>query len=212
MLLNNSIFTDPILLDEINCYGKIKSIKKDDVIMSPGDDVYFLPIVIHGVFRIIRQNKEGKEIFLYHLYENQTCAITVNCCLEHKKSSIKAIAEKDTEVLLIPGSMVDVWFRYAEWRNYINGTFSKQFLELIEVIDLIAFSNMDRLVLHYLQERAKAANVNIINITHQEIADEFHTHREAISRLLRTMEQKNLVKLGRNTIELSVSYGTYVPE
>jgi CRP/FNR family transcriptional regulator len=99
--------------------------------------------------------------------------------------------------------MVDVWFRYAEWRNYINGTFSKQFLELIAVINLIAFSNMDRQVLHYLQERAKATNVNIINITHQEITDEFHTHREAISRLFRTMEQKNLVKLGRNTIELS---------
>jgi hypothetical protein len=54
MALNNSIFTYPILLHEINRYGKIKSIKKDDVIMSPGDDVYFLPIVIHSVFRIIR--------------------------------------------------------------------------------------------------------------------------------------------------------------
>ncbi len=170
--------------------------------MSPGDNVFFLPIVMQGVFRIIRQNAEGKEIFLYHLYHGQTCAITVNCCLEHKKSSIKAIAEMDTEVLLIPGNMVDEWFRFPEWRNYINSTFSKQFLELIEVIDLIAFSNMDRQVLHYLQERAKATNVKVISITHQEIADEFHTHREAISRLLRTMEQKNLVKLGRNTIEL----------
>jgi CRP/FNR family transcriptional regulator, anaerobic regulatory protein len=39
-------------------------------------------------------------------------------------------------------------------------------------------------------------------ITHQRIADEMHVHREAISRLLRTMEQKNMVRLGRNTIEL----------
>ncbi|MFN8690465.1 MAG: helix-turn-helix domain-containing protein [Cyclobacteriaceae bacterium] len=39
-------------------------------------------------------------------------------------------------------------------------------------------------------------------MTHQQIADELHTHREAVSRLLRTMETKGLVKLGRNTIEI----------
>jgi CRP/FNR family transcriptional regulator len=61
---------------------------------------------------------------------------------------------------------------------------------------------MDKQVLHYLQERAKAAGTKALYITHQNIADELHTHREAVSRLLRTMEQKNILKLGRNTIEL----------
>ena len=73
----------------------------------------------------------------------------------------------------------------------------------MEVIDLIAFSNMDKQVLHYLQERARAANTKALFITHQQIADELHTHREAVSRLLRTMEDKKLVKLGRNVIELT---------
>jgi CRP/FNR family transcriptional regulator len=63
---------------------------------------------------------------------------------------------------------------------------------------------MDKQVLHYLQERTKAANTNALFITHQQIADEMHTHREAISILLRTMEQKEMVRLGRNSIEILI--------
>jgi CRP/FNR family transcriptional regulator len=61
---------------------------------------------------------------------------------------------------------------------------------------------MDKQLLHYLTERARALNTRALVITHQQIADELRTHREAISRLLRTMELKGIVKLGRNTIEL----------
>jgi len=128
--------------------------------------------------------------------------MAINCCQGHKKSSIKAIAEEDTELLQIPVNMIDAWFKYPEWKTFVNSTYGARFAELIEVIDLIAFSNMDKQVLHYLQERAKATGARILNITHQQIADELHTHREAISRLLRTMEQKNMLRLGRNTIEL----------
>jgi len=196
------IFSDKRLLDEIGRYARVKTIAKDVVLISPGEEIVFVPIVQKGVLRIVRQDDDGKEIFLYHLYPGQTCAMAINCCQTRKKSMVKAIAEDDTEVLQIPVSLVEEWFRYPEWKNFINSTYGTRFAELLEVIDLIAFSNMDRQVLHYLEERAKAANTRALYITHQQIADELHTHREAISRLLRTMEQKNIVKLGRNTIEL----------
>lgn len=197
-----TIFSDPLLLDEIKRYARIKSVPKDTIVITPGDKIVFVPIVQKGVIRIVRQNEEGKEIFLYHLYPGQTCAMAINCCQGNKKSTIKAITEEDTEIIQIPVSMVDDWFRYPEWKLFINSTYSTRFAELLEVIDLVAFSNMDKQVMHYLQERAKAAGTRALVITHQQIADELHTHREAISRLLRTMEQKNLLKLGRNTIEL----------
>lgn len=200
--MSNVIFTDPGLLSEIDRYTKIKRILRGDVLMSPGDKVVFVPIVQSGVLRIIRENEEGKEIFLYHLYPGQTCAMAINCCQAHKDSAVKAIAEDDTELLLVPVEMVEQWMKYDQWKTFLNSTYSQRFAELIEVIDLIAFSNMDKQVLHYLNERARATGSETLSITHQQIADELHTHREAISRLLRTMEQKGLVKLGRNTIDL----------
>lgn len=170
--------------------------------MQAGDDVVFVPIVIKGILRIIRQDGEGREVFLYHLYPGQSCAMAINCCQAHRKSMVKAVAEEETEVLLIPVKLVDKWFRFPEWKNFINSTYGARFAELMDVIDLIAFSNMDKQLLHYLQERSKAAGSPALFITHQQIADELHTHREAISRLLRSMEQKGIVKLGRNSIEI----------
>lgn len=201
----NTVFSDPALLDEIAAHARRKSVPKDMILISPGDEIVFIPIVTKGVLRIVRQNDEGKEIFLYHLYPGQTCAMAINCCQGRKKSSIKAIAEEDCELLQVPAAMTDSWFKFPEWKTYLNSTYSQRFAELLDVIDLIAFSNMDQQVLHYLQERARAAGTRALYITHQNIADELHTHREAISRLLRTMEQKNMLRLGRNIIELTGS-------
>ncbi len=170
--------------------------------MQPGSEIFFVPIVVQGVLRIVRQNDDGKEIFLYHLYPGQTCAMAINCCQANKKAMVKVIAEDDTEVLQVPVGKVDDWMKYSDWKTFISSTYGQRFAELLDVIDLVAFSNMDKQVLHYLQERAKAANTKALFITHQQIADELHTHREAVSRLLRTMEQKDIVRLGRNTIEL----------
>jgi CRP/FNR family transcriptional regulator, anaerobic regulatory protein len=197
-----SIFSDPEFLQEIKTHSRIKEIERDATFINPGDIISYVPLVQKGVLRIVREDEDGKEIFLYHLYPGQTCAMAVNCCQSGKESMIKAVAEDKTEVLLIPVRLVSDWFKYPEWKVFINSTYSQRFQELMNVIDLIAFSNMDKQLLHYLQERTKASNKKKLDITHQQIADELHTHREVISRLLRTMEQKNLLLLGRNNIEL----------
>jgi CRP/FNR family transcriptional regulator len=198
----NSIFIDYDLNAEIEKNARRKEFKKGEVIVKPGDEIIFIPIVIKGNIRIIRQDLDGAEIFLYHLYPGQTCAMSLTCCQAGKKSMIRAIAEDDTEILQIPVKLTEDWYRFPEWKAYISNNYNNRFAELLQVIDLIAFSNMDKQLLHYLEERSKALNTRVLDITHQEIADELHAHREAISRLLRTMEQKKIVRLGRNNIEV----------
>ena len=200
--MTNSIFSDPTLNKEIELNGKHKHIKKDDILIKPGDAILFIPIVLKGSIRVIRQNDDGSEVFLYHLYPGQTCAMSLTCCQSGKKSMIKAVAEDDSELLQIPVGLTEDWYKFPEWKAYISNNYMNRFAELMQVIDLIAFNNMDKQLLHYLEERSKAINTRFLEITHQQIADELHAHREAISRLLRTMEQKKLVKLGRNSIEV----------
>lgn len=204
MTISSTLFKDASLVIDIEKYSKHKQLEKDDILMETGDAIQFIPIVQSGVLRIVRQDPDGKEVFLYHLYPGQTCAMALNCCQTGKKSMVKAIAEDKTEILLIPVQQIEDWFKYPEWRSFINTTYGNRFSELLNVIDMIAFNNLDKQLLHYLQQRAKAVNTKALYITHQEIADELHTHREVISRLLRTMEEKKMVILGRNTIELLV--------
>lgn len=195
-------FKDPKLNAEIDKYCRHKHLDKDQTLISPGEEILFVPIVTKGAIRIMRQNEEGNEVFLYHIYPGETCAMALNCCQSGRKSMIKAVTEDETDIIQVPVKMLDEWTKYPEWRMFINNTYSKRFTEMLNVIDLISFSHMDKQLLHYLRERSKALNTKALYITHQEIADELHTHREAISRLLRTMEDKKLLRLGRNTIEL----------
>jgi len=198
----HNLFSDSGLIAEINVQSRKKKLAKEEVLIVPGDELIFVPIVLSGVLRIIREDEEGREVFLYHLYPSQTCAMAVNCCQSGKKSMVKAIAEDETEVLLMPANLIGQLFKYHEWKTYINQTYSSRFAELIEVIDLIAFNNLDKKILNYLEKKKEALNTSVLSITHQQIASELNTHREAVSRLLRSMEQKGIVKLGRNTIEL----------
>lgn len=202
MKSSTSIFTDPELNAEIAKHARIRSLKKDEILIKTGEEIVFIPIVLKGSIRVLRQDADGKEAFLYHLFPGQTCAMSLTCCQSGKKSMIKAIAEDNTQILQIPVSYTEDWFRFPEWRTYISNNYNSRFEELLQVVDLIAFQNMDKQLLHYLQERSKALKTNVLEITHQQIADELHAHREAISRLLRTMEKKGLVRLGRNSVEL----------
>ena len=198
----DTIFSDPALIEEILSRSRRKKLDKDEVLIFPGDELVFVPIVLTGALRIVREDEEGREVFLYHLYPSQTCAMAINCCQSRKKSMIRAIAEDETDVLLVPAGLIDQLFKYPEWKAFINSTYNDRFAELIEVIDLIAFNSLDKKILNYLEKKKEALNTSSLFITHQQIAGELNTHREAVSRLLRAMEQKGIVKLGRNTIEL----------
>ena len=198
----HSIFRDPLLIAEIEKYALYKTFKRGKIIINAGDNIIFIPLVLKGSIRVIRQDLEGAESYLYHLYPGQTCAMSLTCCQSGKKSMIKAIAEDNTEILQVPIIQTEDWFKYPEWKAYISNNYTNRFAELLQVIDLIAFSNLDKQLLHYLEERSKALNTRILEITHQEIADELHVHRETISRLLRVMEGKKLVRLGRSNMEV----------
>ena len=66
MIKSNSIFSDPNLNLEIEKNAKQKIIQKGAVLIKPGDEIIFIPIVIKGSIRIIRQDLDGQEVFLYH--------------------------------------------------------------------------------------------------------------------------------------------------
>jgi CRP/FNR family transcriptional regulator len=195
-------FTDNELIKRIDTSGKRKRILKDDVLMSPGQKLLYIPLVLSGVLRIVREDDEGNEIFLYHLYPGSTCAMALNCCAAGSESYVKAIAGEESELLMIPSDRVDEWMSFKEWKLFVNRTYAQRFQELLTVIDLVSFRKLDEQILHYLRELGKAGKSNTIRITHQQIADELHTQREVVSRLLKTMEQKGLLKTGRQVLEL----------
>jgi CRP/FNR family transcriptional regulator len=53
-----------------------------------------------------------------------------------------------------------------------------------------------------LKRAKEVVGKNILEVSHQQIAQELNSSREVISRLLKKMEQRGMVLLHRNAIEL----------
>jgi CRP/FNR family transcriptional regulator len=189
------------LLNKIEQHGIYKEVKAGDTLMEFGQFIKSVPLIVSGCIKVLRQDEEGNELFLYYLYPGETCAMSLTCCMVNQKSEIRAVAEEDSSFIAIPIQYLDVWMNeYPEWKNLIMQTYSSRFRDLLNTIDNIAFKNMDERLEEYLYSKTKAAQSNTLNITHQEIASELGTSREVISRLMKHLERKGKIQLGRNKV------------
>jgi CRP/FNR family transcriptional regulator len=191
------------LIDEIRQFGELVPFKEGDIIMDYGKYIRMMPIVINGTLKILKKDEHGKEILLYYLSSNESCSMAYSCCLEAKKSEVKAIAEEDGELVAIPHTKLDEWLcKYPSWKNYIMKNFNERFLELLKSIESIAFHKLDDRLIAYLKEKKRLTGSSVVKASHYLIADELATSRVVISRLLKQMENDGKILLYRNEIKL----------
>ena len=199
----NTIYFEAGLQKEISEAGKNISVKAGDTIIEPGQSVQFMPLVISGTIRVSRVDDSGKELLLYYVNPSESCAMTFTCCMENHQSEIKAVAEDDVDLLMIPVHKMNEWMnKYPSWKSFVMRTIQQRFDELLKAIDHIAFEKMDERLIHYLKDKSKAHQSPLLNISHQQIADELATSREVISRLLKKLENDKKLLLYRNQIKL----------
>ena len=191
------------LLSEISEVGSLKNVKEGAILIDLGQYITTMPLVLSGAIKVLREDKDGDELLLYYLEAGETCAMTLSCCIGSAKSEIRAIAETDSKLIMIPVQKMEEWTgKYKKWRNFVFESYHGRLQELLEAIDTIAFLNLDQRLLKYLKEKSRVSNTTILNITHQQIAYELHTSRVVISRLLKKLEKLNKISLHRNHITL----------
>jgi CRP/FNR family transcriptional regulator len=191
------------LIDEIVKVAAFKEFKADDYLIEIGDYIKSMPLLLHGAIKILREDENGDELLLYFLERGDTCAMTLTCCMGQAKSRIRAIAETDGSLLMIPVEKMEDWLtKYKTWRNFVFDSYNVRLMEMLEAIDTLAFMNLDERLFKYLTDKAKVIGNTEIHNTHQEIAYEMHTSRVVISRLLKALEIEGKIKLHRNKIEI----------
>ncbi len=194
---------EPELLDEIEAVGKCKLIKQGERLLDIGQDIRVMPLIFSGAIKILREDDQGDELLLYFIEKGDTCAMTFSCCLGNGKSEIRAIAESDTELLMIPIEKLDEWMaKYQSWREFILDSYHTRMSELLETIDTLAFMKMDERIMKYLKDRAMVTNDDVIYSTHQDVAQDLHTSRVVVSRLLKSLEKEGKIELSRNHIKV----------
>jgi CRP/FNR family transcriptional regulator len=198
----DSVF-EPALVKEMHESAEIRNFSEGDVIIEYGKYIRMMPLIISGTVKVLRMDETGKEILLYYLSNNESCSMAYSCCMEAKKSEVKAIAEDDVELLSIPLNKLDEWLcKYPGWKNYIMRGFNERFLELLKSVETIAFHKLDVRLIAYLKEKQRLSGSSIIKASHYQIADELATSRVVISRLLKQLENDKKIILYRNEIKI----------
>ena len=196
---------DSEILDGITNTAHFKTFKKYDIIIDLGQDLHFIPLLIHGNIKVLREDTNGDELLIYVLESGDTCAMSLTCCMAKSVSKIRAVADDDVTLIMIPIDNMKLWFHNNEsWRNFILQSYQIRFDEMLDTIDTLAFMKMDQRLYKYLTDKVKLSASTTLEITHQEIAEDLHTSRVVISRLLKQLEREKKIKLGRNKISILV--------
>jgi CRP/FNR family transcriptional regulator len=202
MSSENHIFSS-LLNDAVYASGQIKVFPAETILLNLQSYIKSIPIVLSGSIKVIKTDEEGQEILLYYIKPRESCIMSFLAGLHNDKSKIKAIVEEDAEVLMIPIEKAGQWIReFPEWTDFIFNLYQKRFEELLDVVNAVAFQKMDVRLMNLLQQKSTLYNTKDILVTHQQLADEMGTTREAVSRVLKQLEKSQALVLSRNKISL----------
>jgi CRP/FNR family transcriptional regulator, anaerobic regulatory protein len=160
-------------------------------------------LIVDGLVKLYREGEDGSEFFVYYIEAGNACALSMVCASQQKTSEVMAKAMSDVTAILVPIDRMDsLMTEYKSWYYFVLETYRFRFEELLTVVDAIAFKAQDERLEFYLKNQSKTLKTKELSITHQEIANDISTSREVISRLLKKMEQRGMVELHRNHIQL----------
>lgn len=170
-------------------YSIVKTYREGDVILSENAQIRSIPMVNRGSIRVMRTEKDGREILLYYIKAGESCVMSFLGGLHNETSKLKAEVEEEAEILFLPIDKVPLLMRdYPEWLDYIFKLYHKRFEELLEVINAVAFKKVDERLLLLLNKKAELAQSKTLFVTHEQLANELGTARVVVSRLLKQLE------------------------
>ena len=195
-------FTENALRQKLLNDCEIAKIPANTLILDEGKYIKIIPILISGRIKVFRQ--EGiREILLYHINPDESCIISISSSLKNEKSQVRAVTEKDSEILMVPSRYIAEWQKhFPSFNDFILNLYKTRFDDILTAFNAIAFQKIDERLVHYLENKVSVSQNKTIHVTHQAIADELGTARETVSRLLKKLELEKKITLSRGNIEI----------
>lgn len=188
-----------MLFQNLESYPKI-SIPKGVMVFTEGDICDGIPYILKGEIRVTKIGRNGRELTLYHVKQNETCVLATTSVLSNTTYPANAIVDEDVEALLIPiQDFKNEMIYNNELQKFVYNTILNRYLEVITFVDEVILHSIDERVLKYLLKNS-IQNHDIIKITHDRLASELGSVREVISRILKEFEQIGAISLARGKI------------
>ncbi len=156
------------------------------------------PMLLSGSVRVTKAGANGREIQLYRVLPGESCIITSSCLLGSVVYPARGVAEHDLTAVMVPRALFTRLIeQHPPFRAVIFNLFGERLADLMQLVEEVAFHRLDQRLAALLLAKGE-----IVNATHQGLADELGSVREMISRLLKNFQDQGLVALGREQIRI----------
>ena len=182
-------------------HGFLARIPAGRDVFVEGQQVDAIPLLLSGVVRVYQIGETGREVTLYRFRNGESCVLTATAILTRQSFPAIATVEQDAEAVMIPAATFREWVSaYDVWHAFFVGLVAQRLASVMSLVDEVAFRRLDQRVAGLLARRARRANPLVI--THQEIAAELGSAREAVSRVLEDLGAHGYISAGRGRIEV----------
>ena len=181
----------------------IRKFSKNEIIHNGSQDCTGLILVLSGQIRAFTISDGGREVTMYRLFERDICLFSASCIMNSIQFDITVIAEKDTEVLVIPAEVYkSIMEVSATLANYTNEIMASRFSDLMWLIDQVMWKSFDKRLAEFLLNEANIEGTNMLQITHEVIGNHLGNPREVVTRMLKYFVDERFITLSRGKIEI----------
>lgn len=189
------------LLESLEHKAELKTFAPGEQLLKTGQYFKSILLVVDGLIKVYREDEDGHEYFMYYLEPGQACALSMINASKPEKSEVMGKVVTETTVIAVPLEYMDQWMHdYKTWYQFVLETYRNRFEELLITLDHTAFRSMDEKLLHYLRREQKIHRSNTLTVNNTEIAQELNSSREVISRLMKKLAERGMIKILRNQL------------
>ena len=173
--------------------------QKGQILYPNGANCYGFVIVKCGKIRAFVQDL-GKEITIFNLNPGDECVLCMPCMNQNLQFEINLEVKENLEMILIDSNIFSqIRQKYQKLTNYTLNLISKRFAMSMNIMQTALFAPLSKRIWDFICKNAKN---NVLKITHETIANELGTAREAVSRILKDMEKNGEICLTRGKITI----------
>ena len=181
----------------------IRLYKKGTRMYSSERECLGMLFVMQGEMRTYLLSEEGREVTLFRIYPNDLCVLSASCVISQISFDTQMSAQKDTEALMIPPNIVLLLKeKNLSVRCFLYELATKRFSDVMWAMQQILFKRLDQRLALFLMQESQRLGTDTIHMTHEQIARQISSAREAVARMLKQFSEDGLVELKRGAIRL----------
>jgi len=183
----------------------LKRLSAGNLIQLEGDSCREFYWVGAGNTRVYKSNNKGKEITLYHVSRGESCVLSATSILSDRTFPATAAVQKTVQAVIIsPVDFKQLVLDAPSFRKFVYNLIGSGIADILALLHGLAFLKIETRLAQFLwrQFDNKGLPVPVVTFTHDQIAAELDYAREVISRMLKELEKKQIIKLSRGHIRV----------